>query len=506
MKFQELALSEEILRGIAEAGFTDLTPVQEAALPLALSGKDVAGQAQTGTGKTAAFLISIFNRIKKMDEPMPGRAPRAIVIAPTRELAVQIMEDARVLGSHTGLDFMAVFGGVDYQKQREKLEKGTDVLVGTPGRLIDYFKQKVFSLKYIEIVVIDEADRMFDMGFIADIRYMLRRMPPFDQRQAMLFSATLSHKVMELAYEHMNNPVKVDITPEQMTVDRIEQGLFHVGRSEKFSLLLGLLKKEEAIRSMMFTNTKREAEKLVERLIRNGYPADMISGDIPQNKRLRILESFKAGTLPILVATDVASRGLHIENVTHVFNYDLPQDSEDYVHRIGRTARAGATGKAFSFADEEGVFYLEPIQEYIGAKIPVVWPEDTMFVKEKRRTSEERAADDERQRLRREERAEMDAKRGGRDGRGGGSGGGRSGPGGGRSGPGGGRSSSSGRPAPAPRPDRPAPKPAVAAAPSSAAPAAATPAEGGDAEAKKKRRRRRKPAGPKPETPTTETS
>jgi ATP-dependent RNA helicase RhlB len=430
MEFDLLNLDNNLLKGIQEAGFKYLTPVQEAALPVTLSGKDAAVQAQTGTGKTAAFLITIFNRLKPITEHAEGRAPRALVIAPTRELAVQILEDAKTLGGHTGLKMLAVYGGVDYQKQKDDLDKGVDLLVGTPGRLIDYFKQKALSLKYIEIAVVDEADRMFDMGFIADIRYMLRRMPPFDKRQAMLFSATLSFRVMELAYEHMNNPVKIEITPEQVTVDKVEQSLFHVGRQEKFSLLLGLLKKENPPRSMMFVNTKREAEKLVERLNRNGYPADMISGDIPQKKRLRILTEFKAGVLPILIGTDVASRGLHVEGVTHVFNYDLPQDPEDYVHRIGRTARAGATGKAYSFADEQYVFGLEPIEKYIGMKIPVAWPDEDMFAKEKRRTPEEKKASEERDRVRREERAMLEARRGGRGGRAPARGDGRGGPGG----------------------------------------------------------------------------
>lgn len=486
MNFNQLDLSEEVRRGIQSAGFTILTPVQEAALPLALAGRDVAGQAQTGTGKTAAFLIAIFNRIKKLPEPMPGRAPRAIIIAPTRELAVQILADAELLGKFTGLDCMAVYGGVDYQKQKEQLEKGIDVLVGTPGRLIDYYKQKVFSLKYIEMVVIDEADRMFDMGFIADIRYMLRRMPPYNQRQSMLFSATLSFRVMELAYEHMNNPEKVAISPEQMTVEKVEQALFHVGKEEKFSLLLGLLKKEQPHRSMLFVNTKRAAEMVVERLNRNGFPSDMISGDIAQKKRLRILEDFKSGKLPILVATDVASRGLHIEGVTHVFNYDLPQDAEDYVHRIGRTARAGASGKAFSFADEEYVFSLEPIQEYIGMKIPVRWPDEDMFAREKRRTAEEKRAAEERARERREERAALEARRHGRGG-------------------GHGRGKPSGRPEKTRKatltPD-PSPIGGRGEKPEkqSAAPSGGNPGGNSEGEAKKRRRRprRRKPAGEKP--------
>ncbi len=503
MEFDQLNLDNNLLEGIQEAGFQHLTPVQEAALPVTLAGKDAAVQAQTGTGKTAAFLITIFNRLKPITgEIAEGRAPRALVIAPTRELAVQILDDAKTLGAHTGLKMLAVYGGVDYQKQKDDLDKGVDFLVGTPGRLIDYFKQKALSLKYIEIAVVDEADRMFDMGFIADIRYMLRRMPPFDKRQAMLFSATLSFRVMELAYEHMNNPVKIEISPEQVTVEKVEQSLFHVGRQEKFSLLLGLLKKESPERSMMFVNTKREAEKLVERLNRNGYPANMISGDIPQNKRLRILNEFKAGDLPILIGTDVASRGLHVEGVTHVFNYDLPQDPEDYVHRIGRTARAGATGKAYSFADEQYVFGLEPIEKYIGMKIPVAWPDEDMFAKEKRRTPEEKKASEERDRVRREERAELEARRGGRGGRGDG----RGGPGGGR----GGRppERSGGRPAGRPSrgpSDRPAGEPPKAAA--KPLDQTQNPGNPGTAQdqpgdpANKPRRRRRHPKPPEGSTP-----
>jgi len=476
MTFEELDISKEVLQGTKDAGFTTLTPIQQAALPIALSGRDVAAQAQTGTGKTAAFLITIFNRIKAMPEPMPGRAPRAFITAPTRELAVQILEDAKILGAHTGLACTAVYGGVDYQKQKDQVAKGVDVLIGTPGRLIDYFKQKVISLKYIEVAVIDEADRMFDMGFIADIRYMLRRMPPYDKRQSMLFSATLSFRVMELAYEHMNNPEKVEVNPEQVTVERVEQALFHVGRQEKFSLMLGLLAKEQPPRSMVFINTKREAEKLVERLRRNGYPADVISGDIPQNKRLRILDGFKAGTLPILVATDVASRGLHVDGVTHVFNYDLPQDAEDYVHRIGRTARAGASGKAFSFADEEYVFSLEDIERLIGMKIPVRWPDEDMFIKEKRRTPEERKASEERERIRREERDALPGRRGGRGG-----------------------DTRRGGPPPRRREDRP-PQSAAHAPVSASSPAKAAQGQTADPSAKPKRKRhRKKPSGPKPE-------
>ena len=364
------------MRGIEAVGFVDLTPVQEESIPLALSGRDVAAQAQTGTGKTAAFLITLFTRLLKNPPSVKG-APRALIIAPTRELVVQICADADGLGANCPFKVQAIFGGVDYEKQRRAVQTGVDVIVATPGRLIDYVKQNVFSLKHVEALVIDEADRMFDMGFIRDLRYILRKLPPFEKRQTMLFSATLSHRVMELAYEFMNLAEKVSIEPEQVTAELVEQIVYHVARREKFPLLLGLLKKEtEDVRVMVFVNTKREGEHLSGRLQMNDYKVAYLSGDIIQKKRLRIIEDFKSGKLNFLVATDVASRGLHVENVTHVINYDLPQDAEDYVHRIGRTARAGARGKSISFADEDLAYFLPDIEEYIGQKIPSTVPHD----------------------------------------------------------------------------------------------------------------------------------
>ncbi len=385
MKFTELDLPEEVLRGIAEAGFTECTPIQEKTLPIALSGRDVAGQAQTGTGKTAAFLVTLFTRLLTRQREAGESHPRALILAPTRELVVQIEKDAQLLGRHAGFSVQAVYGGVDYQKQRNALKEGADIVIGTPGRLIDYLKQKVYTLKSIEALVIDEADRMFDMGFIADLRFILRRLPPFDKRQNMMFSATLNQRVMELAYEFMNLPEKVSATPERMTAERVEQVLYHVSSREKFPLLLGLLKKEGMARTMIFVNTKREAEFLHDRLNANEFPCRVISGDVDQKRRLRILEDFKQGKLPILIATDVASRGLHIDGVSHVINYDLPQDAEDYVHRIGRTARAGAEGKAISLADENGAFHLEAIEEYSKQKIPVEWVDDDMYVHDYKR-------------------------------------------------------------------------------------------------------------------------
>jgi ATP-dependent RNA helicase RhlB len=386
MRFSDLELPAQVQAGISDAGFIDCTPIQEKTLPISLAGRDVAGQAQTGTGKTAAFLITLFARL--LEKPREGkeRYPRALILAPTRELVVQIEQDAQLLGKHAGLVIQAIYGGVDYMLQRNALREGADVVIGTPGRLIDYLKQKVYSLKQIEVLVIDEADRMFDMGFIADLRFILRRLPTFEQRQNMMFSATLNQRVMELAYEFMNVPEKVAVTPEQMTAERVEQVLYHVSRKEKFPLLLGLLRREGMARTMVFVNTKREAEFLHDRLNANEFPCRVISGDVEQRKRLRIMEDFKSGKLPIMIATDVASRGLHIEGVSHVINYDLPQDAEDYVHRIGRTARAGAEGKAISLADEDGAFHIEAIHEYIKEKVPVEWAEDDLFVHDYKRT------------------------------------------------------------------------------------------------------------------------
>jgi len=379
MEFTRFNLPDQVLKGISDAGFTKLTPVQEESIPLALSGKDVAAQAQTGTGKTAAFLISIFTRLLA-SKAETSNNPRALIMAPTRELVVQICSDAEQLGAHTGLRVQAIFGGMDYDKQRQALTDGVDIIVATPGRLIDYFKQKVFSMHRVEMLVIDEADRMFDMGFIKDLRYILRHLPPFEKRQTMLFSATLSPQVMELAYEFMNIAAKVSIAPKQVGAENIEQILYHVSRREKFALLNGLIKREENIeRMLLFINTKIEGERLNDLLKANGFASAVLSGDVPQKKRMRILDQFKAGEVIYLVATDVASRGIHVDNVTHVVNYDLPQDREDYVHRIGRTARAGASGKAISFADEETVYQLPEIEDYLGKQIPSTMPLDEDF-------------------------------------------------------------------------------------------------------------------------------
>jgi ATP-dependent RNA helicase RhlB len=403
LEFAAFGLPEPVMRGVHDAGFVATTPIQEAALPLALRGKDVAGQSQTGTGKTAAFLIAAFTRCLTDRAPAKSgpTAPRVLIIAPTRELVVQIEADAQLLGAHTGLRMLAVYGGIDYNKQRDALGEACDILVGTPGRLIDYLKQHVWSPSRVEVLVIDEADRMFDMGFIADLRFILRRLPRPEKRQSFLFSATLSFRVLELTWEFMNNPTQITITPEQKTVEKAEQVLYHVGREEKFNLLLGLLKREGGSRILIFSNTREEARRLEDRLTRNGWQARALTGDVDQKKRLRILNDFKEGELPVLVATDVASRGLHIEGVSHVINWDLPQDAEDYVHRIGRTARAGAAGKAISLADEATALLLEPIEKFINQKIRVEWAPDELYLAEIKPTSEERRryADEKRQRM-----------------------------------------------------------------------------------------------------------
>ncbi len=383
--FESLPLPQQVLQGIRDAKFVTCTPIQSKSLPITLEKKDLAGQAQTGTGKTAAFLITLFTRLLEHTPPAPkGKGgPRALIIAPTRELARQIEKDALLLGKHCNFRTVCVIGGVDYEKQKNLIKAGVDILIATPGRLIDFYKQRFFSLKLVEVLVVDEADRMFDMGFIADLRYLFRNCSPYDKRQSMLFSATLNHRVMELCYEHMNNPVRVAIEPEKAVVDEITQILYHVGQHEKFNLLLGLMKQEAGEKVLIFCNTKIEAEILEWKLNHNGYNAGQISGDLHQKARIRVLEKFQDGDLDILIATDVASRGLHIDGITHVINYDLPQDAEDYVHRIGRTARAGNKGTAITLCCEEFAQHLERVEVYLKDKIPVSWPEEELFLEEK---------------------------------------------------------------------------------------------------------------------------
>lgn len=390
--FEDLGLHPVLLQGVKAAGFVRCTPIQAGTLPLALAGQDVAGQAQTGTGKTAAFLLALMQRLMQkpaLEQRKPNQ-PRAIVLAPTRELAIQIHKDAQVLGQFTGLKMALVYGGVDYDKQRAELQAGVEILIGTPGRIIDYFKQHVFDLRAIEVMVLDEADRMFDLGFIKDIRFLLRRMPAPERRLSMLFSATLSLRVQELAYEHMNNPRLVEVNPDKVTADAVAQLLYHVENREKLRLLMGLLRRINPVRTLVFVNTKRAADLVADTLRSNDCEARVLSGDVPQKKRQSLLARFARGDLPVLVATDVAARGLHIPGVSHVINYDLPQNGEDYVHRIGRTARAGATGDAISLACEDYVYSLMDIEEYIGHRLPTEKITEDLLVELKPIAREER--------------------------------------------------------------------------------------------------------------------
>lgn len=368
-KFSNLELSNSILRSLRDADFEFCSPIQDQTLPLALRDKDIAGQAQTGTGKTAAFLLATFQHLIN-DESETIRNPRAIIIAPTRELAIQIHKDALLLSSHLDLKFALIYGGTDYKKQLLQIKANVDIVIGTPGRVIDFYKQKAFSLDNIQVMVLDEADRMFDMGFIKDIRFLLRRMPAPEKRLSMLFSATLSFKVTELAYEHMNNPIMIKIETEAVTSKAINQFAFSPANEQKIPLLIGILKSHKPERCIIFVNTKRTAEQLSSYLTTNDFKAATLSGDVPQEKRQRLLNSFQEKKLPIMIATDVAARGLHIPDVSHVINYDLPQDAEDYVHRIGRTARFGASGEAISFVCEEYAYSMPDIEDFIGEKIP----------------------------------------------------------------------------------------------------------------------------------------
>ncbi|MAC91077.1 MAG: RNA helicase [Woeseiaceae bacterium] len=372
IKFSSLNIDPLIIKGINDLNFEFCTPIQSESLPIALQGKDVAGQAQTGTGKTAAFLISAIQRIIENDSSgKEKKQPRIFILAPTRELAIQIAKDAEAIGRHTNLKIGLAYGGTDYEKQSSIITQGIDILIGTPGRVIDYYKNKIFKLNDIEVLVLDEADRMFDLGFIKDIRYLLRRLPKPHNRLNMLFSATLSHRVLELAYEHMNDPELIKIEAEKMTADNIRQAIFFPSNEDKIPLLIGLIKEMEKSKVMIFVNTKKEVERLESIMKRNKIDAESISGDVPQKKRVKMLKRFEEGQLSVLIATDVASRGLHISDIKYVINYDLPQDAEDYVHRIGRTARAGTNGNAISFGCETYAISLPEIENYIGMKIPV---------------------------------------------------------------------------------------------------------------------------------------
>ncbi|MBP1474232.1 DEAD/DEAH box helicase [Frateuria sp. MAH-13] len=485
--FTNFDLHPLLQQGLAEAGFTRCTPIQALTLPLALTGRDVAGQAQTGTGKTCAFLVALMNRL--LTRPAVAERkdsdPRALIIAPTRELAIQIDKDARSIGRHTGLKTALIYGGVDYDKQRQQLKDGCDIIIATPGRLLDYYKQQVFGFNGVEVMVIDEADRMFDLGFIKDVRFIFRRLPAREQRQVLLYSATLSHRVLELAYEHMHEAEKLVVETDNVTADKVRQVVYFPAKEEKMPLLLNLLEREKPSRSIIFVNTKAAAERITDRVKRQGYRVGALSGDVPQLKRQKLLQRFQEGQLDMLVCTDVAARGLHIPAVSHVFNYDLPQDAEDYVHRIGRTARLGAEGDAVSFACDLYAMSLPDIETYIGQKIPVATVEADLLVMPKPREIDPQfaaqAAADSAQFGDKVE-ARGDERKGARDGS----------RRGGRSGE---RGSREGRPPRAPRPPRAEGEAAVATEPQpgvvATGPAAPDATPAADGEGARKRRRRR---------------
>ncbi len=370
IRFDQLELPEKLVQALHENNLEFCTLIQAQTLPLSLTGKDVSGQAQTGTGKTISFLLALFTRLISVTDNKDQL--RALVIAPTRELAYQIYQDAITLNKHLDFRIGLAYGGKDYQQQRQIIESGIDILIGTPGRIIDYYKQNVFKLDAIDILVLDEADRMFDLGFIKDIRFLLRRLPPASQRLSMLFSATFTYRVHELAYEYMNNPESIKIEGEKVTAEKITESVYYPSMEEKLPLLIKLLTEIDQGRCLVFVNTKHVGDKVHRTLHANNFKAGLLSGDIHQHKREKLLQAFKEGQTNILVATDVAARGLHIEDVSHVFNYDLPQDSEDYVHRVGRTARAGADGKAISFACEQYAITLPDIEDYVGHKLTSV--------------------------------------------------------------------------------------------------------------------------------------
>lgn len=372
-RFADLPLHPKVLNALNKKGFEYCTPIQALSLPISLAGKDVAGQAQTGTGKTMAFLTVTFSHLltNKVDIKTKKGAIKALILAPTRELAVQINDDAQVLVEATGLKTGLAYGGDGYDKQLQAIENGVDILIGTTGRVIDYVKQGIISLEQIQVIVLDEADRMFDLGFIRDIRYLLRKSPSPKERLTLLFSATLSHKVRELAFEDMNEPEYVEVEPLQKTGHRIKEELFYPSNKDKMALLMTLLEEEWPDRAIIFANTKHSCEDIWGYLTADGHRVALLTGDVPQKKRLSLLKQFTDGDLDILVATDVAARGLHIPEVTHVFNYDLPDDREDYVHRIGRTGRAGESGVSISFACEKYAMNLPAIEEYISHHIPV---------------------------------------------------------------------------------------------------------------------------------------
>ena len=399
-RFHDFEFPDPLLHAISDLGFEYCTPIQSEILPSTLSGKDASGRAQTGTGKTAAFLIAIITRI--LNNPIQGKrkpgTPRVLILAPTRELVLQLSEEARQLSKYCPIRIISVFGGMDYVKQRKQLTADpVDIVVATPGRLLDFQRRRDITLKKIEVLVIDEADRMLDMGFIPDVRKIIHSTPQKEKRQTLLFSATLTGQITRLASEWTSNPVTVEIEPEQVAVDTVEQIVYIVTSDKKFALLLNIIIRQDLSRALVFCNRRDEVRRLSEMLTRYGINCSMLSGEVPQQKRLRRLNEFKSGKIRVLVATDVAGRGIHIEGMDHVINFKLPHDPEDYVHRIGRTGRAGATGTSISFADERDAFFIPAIEEFMGRKLICMEPEEewltmpeTVHAKKRRRSSHRR--------------------------------------------------------------------------------------------------------------------
>jgi len=381
-RFHDFKLPLSLMHAIADLKFDYAMPVQAEVLPPALDGKDATAEAQTGTGKSAAFLVSIFTRLLR--NPIHGKrekgTPRALILAPTRELVIQIEKDGKDLAKYTPLRMVSVFGGMDYRKQQEMLiNRHVDVVAATPGRLIDFMGQKIINLKKVEILVLDEADRMLDMGFLPDIRRIIYATPNKDQRQTMFFSATLSPEILRLASQWTKDSVKIEISPDHAASERISQKVYIVTESEKFVLLYNLIHGENLERVIVFVNRRDTTRRLAHKFKEYGLEGDILSGEVSQARRVKTLEAFKNGEIKILVATDVAARGLHIEGVSHVINYDLPQEPEHYVHRIGRTGRAGADGISVSFADENSSFYIPAIEAVLGESLVCEYPDEEML-------------------------------------------------------------------------------------------------------------------------------
>ncbi len=379
-RFQDLSLPQDLLHAVADLGFRYCTPVQAGVLPHSLDGKDVAGQAQTGTGKTAAFLITILTHLSRHAGPQRRRpaSPRALILAPTRELVLQIEKDAREVSAYQSVSTIPVFGGMEFEKQKNLLAgKKIDIVVATPGRLLDFQRRKYINLGMVEILVIDEADRMLDMGFIPDVRRIVESTPPKSRRQTMLFSATLTPDVRRLAGQWTRDAVIVEIMPEKITVDSIDQRVYITTTDEKFTLLYNMIVQQNLERVLVFANRRDVSQRLADRLTSHGISCGLLSGDVDQQKRIRTLEGFRSDKYRVLVATDVAARGLHVEGISAVVNYNLPLNPEDYVHRIGRTGRAGASGISVSFACEDDAPQVPLIEEFIGRRLLAVYPDDS---------------------------------------------------------------------------------------------------------------------------------